>query len=79
MKYNPGKAAKADLEFCSKSKDFFNVMVGYTKFDQGFSSGIYTIHGSITDAVKLMRLAELAFESHSTLDKIMKAMSRMFM
>jgi putative sterol carrier protein len=73
MNYCPGKAATADLEFVSKSKDFLSVMIGKTRFDQGFSDGTYTIHGSITDAVRLMRIAELTFEAHSMLNRVMQA------
>jgi putative sterol carrier protein len=73
MAYNYGRATTADLEFVSTSKDFFDVMSGKTRFDQGFSNGTYTIHGSITEAVRVMRIAELAFESHSGLNKVMRA------
>jgi hypothetical protein len=76
MNYNSGKVDSADLEFVSTSKDFFGVMIGKTKFDQGFSKGTYSVHGSITDAVRLMRIAEVAFESHSTLNRLMRAMSK---
>jgi putative sterol carrier protein len=76
MKFSLGEAHKPDLEFVSKSKDFFDVMVGKTKFDQGFSQGTYTIRGSITDAVKLMRVSELTFDSHPNLNKLMKIVSR---
>ena len=77
MKFNLGEAQKPHLEFVSKSKDFFDVMVGKTKFDQGFSQGTYTIRGSMTDAVKLMRVSELTFDSHPNLNKLMKSVSRM--
>jgi hypothetical protein len=77
MKYALGEADKPDLAFASKSEDFFNVMIGRTKFDQGFSKGIYTINGSITDAVKLMRIAELTLESHSALGRLIRSTSRM--
>jgi len=77
MKYGLGEADKPDLVFVSKSEDFFDVMIGRTKFDQGFSKGSYSIHGSITDAVKLMRIAELALESHSALGRLIRSTSRM--
>jgi hypothetical protein len=77
MKYGLGEADKPDLVFVSKSEDFFDVMIGRTKFDQGFSKGIYSIHGSITDAVKLMRIAELTLESHSALGRLIRSTSRM--
>jgi putative sterol carrier protein len=76
MNFNPGRATTADLEFVSKSKDFLDVITGKTTFDQGFSNGAYTIQGSITDAVRLMRVAELAFESHSALTRVMRAALR---
>ena len=66
-------AANADLEFVSKSKDFLDVMIGRTRFDQGFSNGTYTIRGSITDAVRLMKIAEHTFEAHSKLNRVMRA------
>ncbi len=73
MSYHPGTAGAPDLEFVSKSKDFFDIITGKARFDQGFSNGTYTIHGSITDAVRLMRVAELAFEAHPLLDRIVRA------
>lgn len=78
MDYNPGRASTADLELVSRSKDFLDVITGKTKFDQGFSNGTYTIHGSITDAVRLMRVAEAAFESHSALTQVLHAALRAF-
>jgi hypothetical protein len=71
-----GKAESPDLVFKSNSGDFFNVMIGKTKFDQGFSRGEYTIVGSIIDAVKLMRTAEFATDSHPMLMGVMRAVSR---
>jgi hypothetical protein len=73
MSYGSGKATAADLEFVSESKDFLDVMMGRTRFDQGFSNGIFTIKGSITDAVRLMRVAERTFEAHSILNRVMRA------
>ncbi len=73
MNYSPGKAATADLEFVSESKDFLDVMIGKTRFEQGFSNGTYTIRGSITDAVRLMRIAELTFGAHPTLNRTIRA------
>jgi putative sterol carrier protein len=78
MKYTRGVTAKPDLEFVSNSKDFLDVMTGKTKFDQGFSTGTYTIHGSITNAVRLMRVAEIAFESHPIMDRLVRAASKIF-
>jgi len=77
MKYSTGEADKPDLVFKSTSDAFFDVVIGRTKFDQGFSRGAYTMSGSITDAVKLMRLAELAFDSHPLLGNLMRSASRM--
>ncbi|MGA3109930.1 MAG: SCP2 sterol-binding domain-containing protein [Candidatus Bathyarchaeia archaeon] len=73
MSYSSGKATTADLEFVSESKDFLDVMMGRTRFDQGFPNGIFTIKGSITDAVRLMRVAERTFEAHSILNRVMRA------
>jgi len=78
MSYGPGRTASADLEFVSRPKDFFHVIIRKTKFDQSFSDGIYTMHGSITNAVRLMRVAELAFESHPGLNRAMRAALRIF-
>ncbi len=72
MGYHTGTAAATDLEFVSTSKDFFDVITGKARFDQGFSNGAYTIHGSITDAVRLMGVAELTFEAHPVLNKIVR-------
>jgi putative sterol carrier protein len=72
-----GKTHNPDLVFTSDSGKFFQVMTGRMKFDQGFSSGAYTINGSIVDAVKLMRVAELTEESHPTLMRFMKAASHL--
>ena len=77
MKYGVGEADKPDLVFKSTSDEFFDVMIGRTKFEQGFSKGIYTIQGSITDAVRLVRIAELALASHSTLASLVKSASRL--
>jgi putative sterol carrier protein len=77
LKRRAGETEKPDLVFTSDSTRFFQVMIGKMKFDQGFSSGAYTLRGSIVDAVKLMRIAELAEEAHPTLMNLMKTMSRL--
>jgi len=78
MKYRSGVTANPDLELISNSKDFLDVMTGKTKFDQGFSTGTYTIRGSITNAVRLMRIAEIAFEAHPTMNRLVRTASRIF-
>lgn len=77
MERQPGETTKPDLVFISDSDKFFLVMTGGMKFDQGFSSGAYTMKGSIVDAVRLMRIAELAQEAHPTLMSAMRAGSRL--
>ena len=77
LKRRAGETNMPDLIFTSDSKKFFQVMTGKMKFDQGFSSGAYSMKGSIVDAVKLMKVAELAQESHPTLMSIMKVASRL--
>jgi len=76
MKFSRGEAQGPHLEFVSTSRDFFDVIIGKMKFDQGFSQGTYVIRGSITDAVKLMRISELTFDSHPNLNKLVKSASR---
>jgi putative sterol carrier protein len=77
LKHRTGETHKPDLAFTSDSGKFFQVMIGRMKFDQGFSSGAYTIKGSIVDAVRLMRVAELAEGAHPTLMSLMKTASRL--
>ena len=70
MECRPGRSLASNVEFRSTSKDFLGVIVGKMKFERGFSSGSYKICGSMTDAVRLMRVVEIAYESHTIIANI---------
>jgi len=77
MEYRAGEAAGAGLVFRSSSEEFLSVITGRTKFDQGFSGGKYAIEGSVVQAVRLMRVAEIASESHAALMAFLRSVLRL--
>ncbi len=71
-----GKHANPDVTFKATSEFFLKIIKGDVNPDEAFLSRKYEVSGSIIDASKFRRLAEIVQNSHKAMFSVLKTLSK---
>ena len=71
-----GKHEKPDVTFKATSEFFLKIIKGEANPDEAFLTRKYEISGSIVDASKFRRLAEVVQNSHKTMFGVLRTLSK---